>query len=90
MVITVLSGATSGIPDCLKPFAYLHCVLVTMSLFPTHTVRSFVEMIKLLLTENRGLFLLSERFSQDSLENYLGKQRARGGRNENPMSMLLL
>ena len=52
--------------------------------FITHTVRSFVEMTKLLLTENRGLFLLSERFSQDSLENYFGKQRARGGRNENP------
>ena len=31
-----------------------------------------------------SLFLLSERFSQDPLENYFGKQWSRGGRNENP------
>ena len=31
-----------------------------------------------------GLFVLSERISQDPLENYFGQQRARGGRNENP------
>ena len=30
------------------------------------------------------LFFLSERISQDPLENYFGQQRARGGRNENP------
>ena len=30
------------------------------------------------------LFFLSERLSQDPLENYFGQQRARGGRNENP------
>ena len=30
------------------------------------------------------LYVLSERISQDPLENYFGKQRARGGRNENP------
>lgn len=30
------------------------------------------------------LFVLSERFSQDPLENYFGQQRARGGRNDNP------
>lgn len=41
-------------------------------------------MTKLLLAKKEGHFLLSERFSQDSLENYFGKQRARGGRNENP------
>ena len=29
------------------------------------------------------LFLLSERLSQDPLENYFGKQRAREGRNDN-------
>ena len=31
-----------------------------------------------------NLFILSERISQDPLENYFGKQRARCGRNENP------
>lgn len=48
-------------------------------------VHSFVEITKMLLAnKDDNLFLLSERFSQDPLENYFGKQRARGGRNENP------
>ena len=29
-------------------------------------------------------FLLSERFNQDALEAFFGKQRARGGRSDNP------
>ena len=33
---------------------------------------------------SEGLFLLSEHVSQDPLENYFGKQRARGGRCDNP------
>ena len=46
---------------------------------------SFVEMAKCLLGDgSAGIFLLSERISQDPLENYFGQQRARGGRNENP------
>ncbi len=48
------------------------------------TVQSFVEMTKLLLSKHPHLYVLSERFSQDPLENYFGKQRQRGGRNENP------
>ena len=48
------------------------------------TVHSFVDMTKLLLSKGENLFLLSERISQDPLENYFGKQRSRGGRNENP------
>ena len=49
-------------------------------------VRAFTEMTQYLLnlpgTEN--LYVLSERFSQDPLENYFGQQRGRGGRNDNP------
>lgn len=41
-------------------------------------------MARFLLSKDKNLFLLSERISQDPLENYFGKQRARGGRNENP------
>ena len=41
-------------------------------------------MAKYLLSQGEGLFILSERISQDPLENYFGQQRARGGRNENP------
>ena len=31
-----------------------------------------------------NLSILSERFSQDPLENYFGQQKARGGRSNNP------
>lgn len=50
------------------------------------TVESFVELVKFLLDKHKedNLFILSERLSQDPLENYFGQQRARGGRNENP------
>ena len=62
---------------------YLQYAHSYFNLLPT--VCSFVEMARLLLASKEdGLFLLSERFSQDPLENYFGKQRARGGRNENP------
>lgn len=48
--------------------------------------KSFVDMTRYLLKRHKGceLFLLSECVSQDSVENYFGKQRARGGRNDNP------
>ena len=45
-------------------------------------------MTKYLLSQPQAsgekLYVLSEWISQDPLENYFGKQRARGGRNENP------
>ena len=52
-----------------------------------HVVKSFIEMTRFLLgqsSEGETLFLLSERISQDPLENYFGKQRSRGGRCDNP------
>ena len=42
------------------------------------------EMTKFLLSKDTTLYILSERISQDPLENYFGRQRACGGRNENP------
>ena len=36
-------------------------------------------MARYLLKEKSGLFLLSERFTQDPLESFFGQQRARGG-----------
>ena len=54
-------------------------------IFSSYIVKLFVEMAKFLLTDaNVKLFFLSERISQDPLENYFGQQRARGRRNENP------
>ena len=42
-------------------------------------------MARYLLSQgDEDVFLLSERVSQDPLENYFGQQRARGGRNEHP------
>ena len=39
---------------------------------------------KLLLSEEEDVYLLSERFTQDPLEEYFSKQRQRGGCNDNP------
>jgi len=47
------------------------------------TVSSFVDLAKSLLTDGAPYFL-SERLSQDPLEEYFSKQRARGGADENP------
>lgn len=49
-------------------------------------VHSFIDLTRFILTKHseENLFLLSERLSQDPLENYFGKQRARGGRSNNP------
>ncbi len=41
-------------------------------------------MSRYLLSKHKDLYLLSERFCQDPLENYFGKQRQCGGHNENP------
>ncbi len=53
------------------------------------SVKYFVEMTKYILSEtstdnSESLYFLSERISQKPIENYFGKQRARGKRNENP------
>ena len=41
-------------------------------------------MAKYLLTQPGIKFILSERFSQDPVELFFWKQRAQGGRNDNP------
>ena len=47
------------------------------------TVHSFKEVCKFLL-QNGVSYVLSERFCQDDLENYFGRQRAIGRRRDNP------
>lgn len=47
------------------------------------TVHSFKEVCKFLL-EHGVRYILSERFFQDDLENYFGRQRAIGSRRDNP------
>ena len=47
------------------------------------TVLSFKEVCKFLLQQGIP-YILSERFCQDDLENYFGKQQAIGRRSDNP------
>ena len=47
------------------------------------TVHSLVEVVKFLLSEGME-FVLSERFCQDLLEEYFGRQRERGRFNDSP------
>ena len=60
------------------------CVCMTFQFLFIHPVRSFVEMTKILLSQDGSFYLLSERFSQDPLENYFRQQRIRGRRSDNP------
>ena len=58
-----------------------------MSYFqPMHyfSVKAFVEMARFLLKQPGVKYLLSERFCQDSLEEFFSQQRAQGRRNDNP------
>ena len=52
-------------------------------LFP-YEVHAFVELMQDLLSVPGVEFVLSERLCQDPLESFFGKQRAAGGRNDNP------
>jgi len=49
-------------------------------------VKSFVEMAKFLLNQPGIEYILSEKFCQDPLEVFFGKQHAQGGCNDNPTS----
>jgi len=48
------------------------------------SVISFVNLAKELLQLYPGRFILSEHFNQDPVEEYFGRQRRRGGCNDNP------
>ena len=50
---------------------------------------TFVEATPYLLTlpTVQGQYILSERFSQDPLEDYFSRQRAKGGRCDNPTAV---
>ena len=47
------------------------------------TFHSFVEAAKYLLLHGGVTYVLSEKFCQNTLENYFGKQRAIGRRRDN-------
>ena len=47
------------------------------------TVHSVIELVKFLI-KDKVSYVLTERFCQDPLENYFGKQRSSGARKDNP------
>ena len=47
------------------------------------TTHSSIELVKFLL-QNNVKYVLTERFCQDPLENYFGRQRSMGHRRDNP------
>ena len=47
-------------------------------------VLSFIEMAQYLLSLPGVQYILSEKLCQDSIEAFFGKQRATGGRSDNP------
>ena len=47
------------------------------------TTHSLIELLKFLL-QNNVKYMLTERFCQDPLENYFGRQRSMGRRRDNP------
>ena len=51
---------------------------------------SFLELIPLLLAVPNVSYVLSERFCQDPLESFFGKQRYHGGWNDNPSAKQFL
>lgn len=61
---------------------------ITFSLI--NIVYSFTELAERFLKANKKCFILSERFNQDPLEAFFGKQRARGGRSDNPTAKRFL
>jgi len=48
------------------------------------TVHSIVECVQFLLRNTQCKYILTERFCQDPLENYFGRQRSLGARKDNP------
>ena len=58
-------------------YIYIHCYILNI-------VKSFVAVARELLQIEGDHFLLSEKFTQDPLEEHFAKQRLRGGCNENP------
>ena len=53
-------------------------------IIPHNAVKSMVELIPFLLKVKGVKYVLTEKFCQDPLESFFGKQRIKGGSNDNP------
>lgn len=57
----------------------------TIYCFSHHSaVKSFIELSRSLLSKPGVQYLFSERFTQDPLESFFGRQRSSGGWSDNP------
>ena len=61
----------------MNPCVYPHVVYYS-------AVKSFVELVQYILKVPGAQLFLSERISQDPLQNFFGVQRQRGRTGENP------
>ena len=64
--------------------------VTNLLLLHVYVVHSFVELTKYLLALPGVRYVLSEKFCQDPLESFFGKQRMRGGYNDNPNVQMFL
>ena len=49
----------------------------------SYVANSLIEVMEVLLCNKNAKFVLSNRFSQDTLEIYFGQQQSQGHRNDN-------
>lgn len=63
---------------------YINNYLFTCYLCVSSLVHSFVDVSKYLLSYPGVKAVFSERFNQDPLESFFGKQRSHGGHCDNP------
>ena len=66
------------------------CVHTTKSVVFFTVVYSLTEIMQELFSNKNAKFVLSNRFSQDTLEIFFGQQRSRGHRNDNPSALQFL
>ena len=62
----------------------MYCLIIYVMCVCYATVKSFLELIEYIFKIPGVKFFLSERMSQDPLENFFGCQRQRGRTSENP------
>ena len=63
---------------------FQHTYIYVHNCYTLSTVKSLLELVRYIFTIPGVKFFLSERISQEPLENFFGCQRQRGGASENP------
>ncbi len=74
--------SSSGASLCV--FKIQHQESAVQSFILVHTAHSFIKLMEYIFTLPGICVFLSQRISQDPLENYYGCQRQHGGTHDNP------